>query len=266
MYYVRGVRRAGAGGDVGVALRRPPRLGQPHDRRRRARRVDAVLPRRRPGLARRCSARTCCDRWPAPRTSGASSSARSTTVSSTAPCSSPVAPVDLVTANRPHVSPGDRPLPAAGRSSAAAWTATCTSAWPPASRRWRRRSGCTRSTSTPLEPDCRAQGRARRPTCAPPSATCCGRCSTSTSGACPTSWPTPSRRSTPPTAPSTSWPSAGPAASQPGEPHYYRVQGGTLLAEYDNTQRGVNHVHTVWRDLGADFGGDVLAAHYAHAH
>ena len=52
----------------------------------------------------------------------------------------------------------------------------------------------------------------------------------------------------------------------PGEPHYYRVQGSRLLAEYDNTQRGVNHVHTVWRDLGADFGGDVLAAHYAHAH
>lgn len=52
----------------------------------------------------------------------------------------------------------------------------------------------------------------------------------------------------------------------PGEPHYYRVQGSRLLAEYDNTQRGVNHVHTVWRDLAADFGGDVLAAHYASAH
>jgi hypothetical protein len=53
-----------------------------------------------------------------------------------------------------------------------------------------------------------------------------------------------------------------------GEPHYYRVQGGTLLAEYDNTQRGVNHIHTVWRDLSSDtsgdFGGDVLADHYAH--
>ena len=36
---------------------------------------------------------------------------------------------------------------------------------------------------------------------------------------------------------------------EPGQPHYYRVHGGTLLAEYDNTQRGVNHVHTVWRDL-----------------
>ena len=49
----------------------------------------------------------------------------------------------------------------------------------------------------------------------------------------------------------------------PGEPHYYRVQGTRLLAEYDNTQRGVNHVHTVWRDLAADFGGDALADHYA---
>jgi hypothetical protein len=53
---------------------------------------------------------------------------------------------------------------------------------------------------------------------------------------------------------------------EPGEPHYYRVQGGRLLAEYDNTQRGVNHIHTVWRDLGSDFGGDVLGQHYAHHH
>jgi hypothetical protein len=53
---------------------------------------------------------------------------------------------------------------------------------------------------------------------------------------------------------------------EPGQPHYYRIQGAHLLAEYDNTQRGVNHVHTVWRDLDADFGGDVLVDHYAHAH
>lgn len=52
----------------------------------------------------------------------------------------------------------------------------------------------------------------------------------------------------------------------PGDPHYYRVQGTRLLAEYDNTQDGANHIHTVWRDLGGDFGGDVLAAHYAQAH
>jgi hypothetical protein len=54
--------------------------------------------------------------------------------------------------------------------------------------------------------------------------------------------------------------------TEPGQPHYYRVQGARLLAEYDNTQRGVNHVHTVWRDLDTDFGGDALAAHYAAAH
>lgn len=52
-----------------------------------------------------------------------------------------------------------------------------------------------------------------------------------------------------------------------GEPHYYRIQGSDLLVEYDNTQRDVNHVHTVWRDLASDFGGDALAAHYRdHQH
>jgi hypothetical protein len=47
-----------------------------------------------------------------------------------------------------------------------------------------------------------------------------------------------------------------------GDPHYYRIQGGPLLIEYDNAQRGGNHVHTVWRDLDRDFGGDPLADHY----
>lgn len=50
-----------------------------------------------------------------------------------------------------------------------------------------------------------------------------------------------------------------------GEPHYYRIQGARLLAEYDNTQRSVNHVHSVWRDLLDDFGDDVLARHYREA-
>ena len=53
---------------------------------------------------------------------------------------------------------------------------------------------------------------------------------------------------------------------EPGDPHYYRIQGGDLLIEYDNAQRGGNHVHTVWRDLGRDFGGDPLADHYVHGH
>ncbi|QRP44757.1 DUF3500 domain-containing protein [Amycolatopsis sp. FDAARGOS 1241] len=51
-----------------------------------------------------------------------------------------------------------------------------------------------------------------------------------------------------------------------GEPHYYRLQGPRLLAEYDNTQRDVNHVHTVWRDPEGDFGDDVLARHLAAFH
>ncbi len=49
---------------------------------------------------------------------------------------------------------------------------------------------------------------------------------------------------------------------QPGQPHYYRVHGPTLLIEYDNTQNGADHVHTVYRDLQRDFGGDLLRAHY----
>ncbi|MDR7303730.1 DUF3500 domain-containing protein [Haloactinomyces albus] len=51
-----------------------------------------------------------------------------------------------------------------------------------------------------------------------------------------------------------------------GEPHYYRVQGPHLLAEWDHTQRGVNHAHSVWRDPTHDFGLDVLAQHRAAHH
>ena len=48
---------------------------------------------------------------------------------------------------------------------------------------------------------------------------------------------------------------------EPGEPHYYRLHSPVLLAEYDNTARGANHVHTVWRDPRGDFADDVLAIH-----
>jgi hypothetical protein len=47
-----------------------------------------------------------------------------------------------------------------------------------------------------------------------------------------------------------------------GQPHYYRVHGPTLLIEYDDTQNDANHIHTVYRDLERDFGGDALRAHY----
>lgn len=55
-------------------------------------------------------------------------------------------------------------------------------------------------------------------------------------------------------------------STEVGDPHYYRIQGGDLFVEYDNAQRGGNHVHSVWRDLTHDFGGDPLAEHYAHSH
>lgn len=55
-------------------------------------------------------------------------------------------------------------------------------------------------------------------------------------------------------------------STDPGAPHYYRVQGPRLLVEWDNTQRGANHAHSVWRDPEADFGLDVLARHRAAAH
>jgi hypothetical protein len=51
-----------------------------------------------------------------------------------------------------------------------------------------------------------------------------------------------------------------------GAPNYYRLQGPRLLLEWDNTQRGANHAHSVWRDPTADFGLDVLARHRAEMH
>ena len=49
---------------------------------------------------------------------------------------------------------------------------------------------------------------------------------------------------------------------RPGEAYYFRVHGPATLIEYDNTQNGANHIHSVWRDLAADFGNDVLGEHY----
>jgi hypothetical protein len=53
---------------------------------------------------------------------------------------------------------------------------------------------------------------------------------------------------------------------EPGEGHYYRVQGETFVLEYDNTQNNANHVHTLWRDFENDFGRDLLKEHYKHGH
>ena len=55
-------------------------------------------------------------------------------------------------------------------------------------------------------------------------------------------------------------------ATEPGVGHYYRIAGPRLWIEFDNTQDGANHIHTVVRDPGGDFGADILAAHYEVAH
>ncbi|MEO3926710.1 DUF3500 domain-containing protein [Micromonosporaceae bacterium B7E4] len=57
---------------------------------------------------------------------------------------------------------------------------------------------------------------------------------------------------------------AGPTT--PGAGHYYCIQAPGFLIEYDNTQDDANHVHSVWRQLRDDWGGDLLRDHYARLH
>jgi hypothetical protein len=59
---------------------------------------------------------------------------------------------------------------------------------------------------------------------------------------------------------------AGYTRPEIGKGSYYRVQGPTLVIEYDNTQNNANHVHSVVRDLKNDFGGDLLLEHYKKGH
>jgi hypothetical protein len=54
--------------------------------------------------------------------------------------------------------------------------------------------------------------------------------------------------------------------TQRGDLHYYRVQAPAFLIEFDNTQNGGNHIHSVWRDYKNDWGADLLKAHYETSH
>ncbi|MDA0997955.1 MAG: DUF3500 domain-containing protein [Proteobacteria bacterium] len=56
---------------------------------------------------------------------------------------------------------------------------------------------------------------------------------------------------------------AGPTSG--GEPFYYRIHGPRILIEFDDTQNGGNHIHSLWRDPMNDFGRDDLARHYKGA-
>jgi hypothetical protein len=56
------------------------------------------------------------------------------------------------------------------------------------------------------------------------------------------------------------------AQKRGSEAYYYRIQGPTIIIEYDNSQNNANHIHTVVRDLNHDFGGDELLEHYRKSH
>ncbi len=45
-------------------------------------------------------------------------------------------------------------------------------------------------------------------------------------------------------------------------PHYFRIQGGATLIEFDNAEDDANHVHSVWRDPSNDFAADLLIQHH----
>lgn len=55
-------------------------------------------------------------------------------------------------------------------------------------------------------------------------------------------------------------------STEPGAPHYYRPQAPRLLLEWDDTARGANHAHSLWRDPVSGFGLDALSAHRAAHH
>ena len=55
-------------------------------------------------------------------------------------------------------------------------------------------------------------------------------------------------------------------STDPGEPHYYRIQGPDFVFEFDDASGDRGHVHTVWRSRSADFGGSVLQEHYQRSH
>jgi Protein of unknown function (DUF3500) len=50
------------------------------------------------------------------------------------------------------------------------------------------------------------------------------------------------------------------------DPRYYRIQTTSFLIEFDDTQDNANHIHSVWRDFGGDFGEDLLQQHYSATH
>lgn len=49
------------------------------------------------------------------------------------------------------------------------------------------------------------------------------------------------------------------------KPHYFVINGPTFLIEFDNAggpRNTANHIHTIWREKGNEYGEDVLKQHY----
>lgn len=56
---------------------------------------------------------------------------------------------------------------------------------------------------------------------------------------------------------------------EPMKAHYYIIHSADFMIEYDNVGflDNANHIHTIWRENGNDFGEDILKKHRAdHAH
>ena len=51
-----------------------------------------------------------------------------------------------------------------------------------------------------------------------------------------------------------------------GDRCYFRVQGDSFIAEYDDTLPDGDHVHTLWRSAEGDYGKDLLQAHRREHH
>ena len=51
-----------------------------------------------------------------------------------------------------------------------------------------------------------------------------------------------------------------------GRALYYRIQGGDILIEFDDTAEAADHIHVVIRDLASDFGRDALGEHRVTLH
>ena len=49
------------------------------------------------------------------------------------------------------------------------------------------------------------------------------------------------------------------------KPHYFVINGPTFLIEFDNNggpRNAANHIHTIWREKGNEYGEDLLKKHY----